>query len=143
MASGTHTIKVNYPISKVWEFVSDINKWAPLVPGYIEHIIISENKLTWKFVSDIGIMKRTLHMDVKITNWQEPTKVTFNLKGINENFTGDGSFEAVSINDTETQITGFLNITAGGMLSPAINPVLKTVIPKTTTELTQAIGRAI
>lgn len=143
MPSGKHTVVVTMSIESVWNFVSDINKWAPLVPGYIEHEIINEKELTWKFVSDIGIIKRTLHMKVDIVKWEKPTKVTFHLKGINENFEGNGYFEAISKNADETMITGFLDITAKGVLGPAINPVLQRVIPETTRELTNAIANQI
>ena len=37
MPSGTHVTELDIPIDKVWDFVSDMNRWAPLVPGYIEH----------------------------------------------------------------------------------------------------------
>ncbi|WP_085991596.1 CoxG family protein [Oceanobacillus senegalensis] len=140
MPNGKYTTEIHTSIDRVWNFVSDINNWAPLVPGYIEHKIINDKQSTWKFVSDIGIIKRTLHMKIDITMWQEPTKVTFNLTGLNENFSGKGYFEAGSITDSKTSITGFLDITAKGVLGPAINPVLKTVIPKTATELTSEIA---
>ncbi|WP_067726991.1 CoxG family protein [Oceanobacillus damuensis] len=143
MASGKHTVPVERPIETVWDFVSNINNWAPLVPGYIEHKIIDDKQSTWKFVSDIGVIKRTLHMKVTITNWQEPTKVTFDLKGINEKFTGSGYFEAEQITDTSTSITGYLEIKPGGLLAPAIKPALKSVIPKTTKGLTEAIATEV
>lgn len=140
MPSGKHQVEVNQSIESVWKFVSDINNWAPLVPGYMEHEIISEKQLTWKFVSDIGIMKRTLHMKVDIIEWEEPTKVTFLLQGINEKFDGNGYFEAHKLNQNKTTITGFLDITAQGMLGPAINPVLHRIIPETAKDLTDAIA---
>lgn len=143
MPIGSHSVQVDCPIEEVWSFVKDINNWAPLVPGYIEHKIINENKSTWKFVSDIGIMKRTLHMEVDITEWQEPTKVPFNLKGINEKFAGTGYFEAEKITDMSTKVTGNLDIKAGGLRGRAINLVLKSVIPKTATDLTVAVSNEI
>jgi len=143
MPNGKHIVQVGQPIEVVWDFVSDINNWAPLVPGYIEHKIINDNQSTWKFVSDIGVIKRKLHMKVDITDWDEPTKVTFNLKGINENFKGSGYFEAEKISESSTNITGFLEINPGGVLAPVIKPALKTVIPQTATGLTKAIANEI
>ncbi|RKQ28430.1 CoxG family protein [Oceanobacillus halophilus] len=143
MANGKHTVVLNVPIQTVWDFVSDINNWAPLVPGYIEHKIMNDSHSTWKFVSDIGFMKKTLHMKNNITKWEEPTKVTFLLEGLNENFSGSGFFEAKPVNDTTTKITGQLDITAGGFLAPAINPALKSVIPKTASELTNAVAEKV
>ncbi len=42
MCSHIHRIEVNAPIPIVWKFVSSIDRWAPLVPGYIEHEILNE-----------------------------------------------------------------------------------------------------
>ncbi|WP_010651366.1 CoxG family protein [Oceanobacillus massiliensis] len=143
MPNGKHTVQVDRPIDAVWDFVSDINNWAPLVPGYIEHEIINEKQSTWKFVSDIGVIRRKLYMKVNITEWREPTKVTFDLKGINEKFSGSGYFEAEKVTDSSTLITGYLEIKPGGVLAPALKPALRSVLPKTAAGLTEAIANQI
>lgn len=88
MPAGTHTVELPVGIEEIWNFVSEMNKWAPLVPGYIEHEIINENESTWSFKGDLGFMKKTVKLKVDITEWKEPTTVTFNLKGISDNFKG-------------------------------------------------------
>ena len=143
MPAGTHSIEIDVPIQKIWEFIEDMNKWAPLVPGYIEHQILNERQSTWKFKGDIGIMQKTVSLKIDITEWIAPTKVTFDLKGISENFTGNGYFEAEAISDTKTKMTGNLDITAGGLMGPMINAVLKNFVPKTAEELSEAIANKI
>jgi len=140
MASKVYSMRVNAPIEGVWRFISDIDHWAPLVPGYIEHEIINEKESTWTFKSDIGIMKKKIQLKVDITNWIEPTTVTFNLAGINEKFKGSGSFEAKVIDKNQTLMTGSLNIEAQGALAKMVNSVLKTNVPEMTQELTEAVG---
>lgn len=140
MARGTHSVELNIPIETIWEFVSDMNKWAPLVPGYVEHDIRSEKQSTWKFKGEVGKMQKKVNLQIDITKWQEPTKITFDLKGLNENVAGDGYFEAEALSPTTTRMTGNIDITAGGLLGPMVNPILKTYVPKTTTELTDAIA---
>lgn len=61
MASCTHQAEVNIPIEAIWSFVSDIGNWAPLVPGYIAHEVLSDKESTWSFKSDIGIIKKKLN----------------------------------------------------------------------------------
>lgn len=143
MPEGKHSIDINVPIERVWEFVSSINNWAPLVPGYITHEIINENESTWEFKGDLGFMKKTVKLKVDITEWREPNLVTFNLTGTSDNFKGDGYFEAEKIDDISTKMTGSLNITAGGAMGPMINSILKSFVPKTAEELTTAVANEI
>lgn len=138
-----HIVKSDIPIEKVWSFVSDMNHWAPLVRGYLDHSILNDRQSTWEFKGNVGIVQKTIRLKIDITEWLEPTKVVFNLTGLNENFTGNGYFVARSLGGRQTEITGFLEITANGLMGPMINSVLKSFIPKTTKELTEAIVHKI
>jgi len=143
MPAGTHTVELDVGIQDIWNFVSDMDRWAPLVPGYIEHEIISDEQSTWTFKGDIGIMQKTVKLQIDITKWDEPTTVTFDLTGLNENFGGNGYFEAESISEDRTKMTGHLDITAKGMMGPMINAILKNFVPKTAEELTMAVANQI
>ncbi|WP_078549791.1 CoxG family protein [Litchfieldia alkalitelluris] len=143
MPTGTYEVELNIPINSIWEFVSDMNNWAPLVPGYIEHTILNETQSTWAFIGDIGVMKKKINLHIDINEWQGPNLVSFGLKGVNENFSGTGYFKAVALSDSHTKMIGHLDITAAGMLGPLVNPALKSFVPKTATELTDNIARKI
>ncbi|HLR15506.1 MAG TPA: SRPBCC family protein [Bacillota bacterium] len=143
MPSGTTEVVLDLPIENIWDFVSDMDKWAPLVPGYIEHEIISDMQSTWTFKGDIGIMQKTVKLQVDIKEWIEPTTVTFDLTGLNENFAGNGYFQADALSDHQTKMTGNLDITAKGMMGPMINAILKNFVPKTAEDLTNRIAEEI
>lgn len=143
MPIGIHTITLPVSIEKIWSFVSDVDKWAPLVPGYIEHQIINDRQSTWAFKSDLGLMKKTIKMRIDIKEWVEPTKVTFYLMGLSENFGGSGYFEAEAVGDHMTKMTGCLDITARGAMGPMVNTVLKSFVPKTAAELSEVIAARI
>lgn len=143
MPQGIHDIELDLPISTIWEFVSVMDKWAPLVPGYISHEIINDRQSTWTFMGDIGIMKKKVSLKIDITEWIEPSTVKFNLTGINENFAGEGYFLAEALGEQRTKMTGSLDITAKGVMGPMINTILKTFVPKTTTDLAEAIANRI
>src|SRR5690625_2826499 len=143
MPAGTHTVELDVGIQDIWNFVSDMDRWAPLVPGYIEHEIISDEQSTWTFKGDIGIMQKTVKLQIDITEWTEPSLVTFDLKGLNENFSGDGYFEAETISDSKTKMSGNLDITAQGMMGPMVNSILKSFVPKTAQQLTDAVADEI
>lgn len=139
MPGGSFSKEVDVPIEVVWGFVSDMNKWAPLVPGYIEHKVLNEKQSTWKFKGDVGKLQKTVTMRIDIIEWKRPTTVRFTLTGLSENVTGKGYFEARTITDFQTEMTGNLNITAKGLMGPVINPILKTLVPKAVRRLTESI----
>lgn len=143
MPNGSHTANITVPIEEVWNFVSSINNWAPLVPGYINHELINDNESTWEFKGDLGFMKKTVKLKVDITEWREPGLVTFNLTGMSDNFKGDGYFKAEKADDQSTNMTGYLDITAAGAMGPMVNAILKNFVPQTAEDLTKAVAGEI
>lgn len=140
MPSGMYQVEVDLPIQTVWEFVKDMDNWAPLIPGYIQHRRYTNRQSSWEFNSIIGFIKKRISLMVTIKEWVEPTKVSFNLKGINEKFTGEGFFLAEAIAPNKTRITGLLEITASGPMGPLVNQALKSYLPKITEEFVTAIA---
>lgn len=143
MYSHIHRIEVNAPIYMVWKFVCSIDRWAPLVPGYIEHEILNERESMWKFKSEHGMMKKMIQLKVVITNWIEPNKVTFDLKSMNEKLHGNGYFEATQLSNNKTSMAGFIELIASGTWAKMVNPLLKTNIPIIIEELTKNVGHEI
>lgn len=143
MPSGMQQVVLDVPIERVWNFVKNMDHWAPLVPGYIRHEKLNNRQSTWEFYSDIGFMKKKVSLMVTIKEWQEPTRVTFDIKGLNENFTGKGYFQAESLGETKTRMIGYLDIMAEGIMGMMVNNILKTSIPEMTKELTDNIALKI
>ncbi|MBW8347859.1 SRPBCC family protein [Bacillus sp. IITD106] len=140
MPSGMHQVEVDLPIHKVWIFVKDMDNWAPLIPGYIQHRKFTNRQSIWKFYSDIGIIKKKTSLMVTIKEWIKPTKVTFDLKGESGKLSGGGYYLAEEIGKNKTRITGFLHITAKGAMGRMVNEVLKSYVPKVTEEMATAIA---
>ena len=88
-------------------------------------------------------MQKIVKLQIDITEWREPTLVTFDLKGLNENFAGEGYFQADAISESKTKMTGNLDIASKGMMAPMINTILKNFVPKTAEDLTKAIAAEI
>ncbi|MDF9761200.1 carbon monoxide dehydrogenase subunit G [Peribacillus simplex] len=143
MSEGLHSIILPVPIRTVWGFVSSINRWAPLVPGYIKHEMINDGTLIWEFKSDLGLMKKKIKLEVNILEWNEPDKVTFKLKGLNEKFEGHGYFLAEQCGSGQTKMTGCLAITAKGAKAPIVNALLKTYVPQMIIEFSEAIAQSL
>ncbi|WML48754.1 SRPBCC family protein [Neobacillus sp. PS3-34] len=140
MTSAKNEVIINQPIAVIWDFVKEMDNWAPLVPGYISHEKVNERQSQWTFREDVGILKKKVTMLITIKEWIEPTKVTFDLKGINENMTGKGYFLAEALDKNKTKMSGYLEMTAEGPLAGIINAVLKTSVPKKGEEMTAAIS---
>jgi len=140
MPSGMHQEMINLPIEVVWGFVKDMDNWAPLVPGYIQHEKLSESLSTWEFKSDIGILKKKVSLLVEIKEWKVPTRVSFDLTGVSDKYAGGGYFEAEALGKNSTKMTGFLDVTASGAMGGMVNSLLKTAIPKAAEEMGAAIA---
>jgi carbon monoxide dehydrogenase subunit G len=79
--------------AKVWEFVKDMGNWAPFIMGYQSHQVIDDDRSQWTVKGELGAFARTVRLDVNITEWVPPSRVTFELQGVTESFQGSGSVE--------------------------------------------------
>ena len=139
MPRALHNGEIALNDEVVWEFLKDYNNWAPLVSGYIGHDVQSDSQFTWIFSADLGFTKKTIKLQVDISELVSPTDVKFQLKGLSDNFSGNGYFKAAAKAET-TEITGCLDLSAGGMMGMMINSVLESFMPKMTQELVDAIS---
>ncbi|MCR8847304.1 SRPBCC family protein [Rossellomorea sp. SC111] len=143
MGKGIHQVNVHASRSDVWRFIQDINAWAPLVPGYKEHTIYSDNQSTWKFTVHYGMVTKKIHVNVIITDWKEPSEVKFTLHGINQRFTGAGFFKADEGNTDVTRMTGSLAIESTSPVAKFLQHAFDKMVAELTRELTIAMGEAI
>ena len=91
MPEVEYTTVVNLPPEKVWDFVKDMNNWAPFLTGYQKHEILSETDSIWTLKGDVGVLARTVELKAHITEWNGPERVSFTLLGINELVDGGGT----------------------------------------------------
>jgi carbon monoxide dehydrogenase subunit G len=143
MVRGIYHVNVHASQSHVWEFIRDMNAWAPLVPGYKEHTILSDVQSTWKFTIHYGVVNKKVHVKVLVTEWKEPTQVKFILRGINQKFTGEGFFKAEKVNTFITAMTGCLKIESTSSLAKILESTFDKMVHELTRELTDAVGEAI
>ncbi|HWL23589.1 MAG TPA: SRPBCC family protein [Ureibacillus sp.] len=142
MATGTHTVELPVDIKVVWDYVSDLEKWATAVPAYKEHEIINEEESIWTFEGNVKGIKKTIQAQVNITEWNEPSNIKFELTGISDKFTGSGHFTAEEVNG-KTIMTCTVEVNAGGISGAVLTPIIKWAVPKVTTRLTESIARKI
>ncbi|MGN1402269.1 MAG: CoxG family protein [Bacillus sp. (in: firmicutes)] len=141
MPSGKETIVIQARQETVWDFVKDLDCFAPLIPGYTAHEVINEYEGTWEFVGDFGFMKKKIKMKVDHIVRIEPSSITFDLKGLNESVEGEAKFEVEAIDGKSSRLTGFMEMSGGGFMAGMINGVLKSFVPESTETLVKAIGQ--
>ena len=122
MPNVDYTAVIDVPRATVWEFVKDINNWAPLAKGYQSHEIVSDTESLWTVKGDIGPISRVTKFEVTITEWLDGDKVGFTLKGLNESITGEGAINLADTNGgSGTEIRGDALLEFGGSIGPIIN----------------------
>ena len=142
MAASTHTEVVNVKEEVLWSFIEKKEEWAKLIPGYLHHELVSDSEMIWVFEGDFGIIKKPVKVSLKVTQVEENKKLAFSLEGLSDNINGEGYFEMES-QEGHFAFTGQLKMKAGGFLAAMINPVLENYVPKTTTDLVQAMAKHI
>jgi len=140
MATGMHQVKLNLSIDQVFHFIRDMDNWAPLIPGYKEHTMINNQESIWKIHGDLGVIERTVSLQVTITEWSEPSNIHFEISALQGACQGEGYFHAKSLTDSKTEMTGFLRMKVVGMKGAIVNPVLKTLLPKAGRDFTEAVA---
>lgn len=92
MAEHEHRVETSLPIDVLWDFVREMDHWAPYLTGYQQHEKHSETESTWTLKGDVGVLARTVTFAVVVTQWSGPDLVRFSLEGKNEPLTGEGEF---------------------------------------------------
>ncbi len=101
MPEVTYKTVMNLDVHKIWDFVQDMNNWAPMLTGYQEHEIDTDTHSVWTLKGDVGVLSRKVRLDVNITEWNGPERVEFTLTGLNEQVEGDGTFEMAPVDGAE------------------------------------------
>jgi carbon monoxide dehydrogenase subunit G len=92
MAETEFSTTARISVDTIWEFVKEMDNWAPLLTGYQSHEKENDDDSIWVLKGDIGVMSRTLKFKVHVSEWAGPDRVTFELKGLNEEMEGGGVF---------------------------------------------------
>jgi carbon monoxide dehydrogenase subunit G len=91
--AAEYSTSAKLPVEVIWDFVKEMDNWAAFVTGYQSHRKESETDSVWVLKGDVGVLARRLEFRVHIAEWAGPSRVRFELKGLNEPLEGSGSFE--------------------------------------------------
>lgn len=138
-----YSMIIDAPINWVWDFLQDFSHWAPIVPGYVSHEVISREKSNWVYITDLGIIKKKFEFELEILSLTPPRSMTFQVNGLNEGFTGHGSIEVRKLKSDRTFINATLDLQPTGNFAKIIKPLIKSNPPKITQEFKEAVTARI
>lgn len=92
MPEAEYATTSRLPVQTIWDFVRDMDHWAPLLTGYQSHEKQGPDDSLWVLKGDVGVLSRTVKFRVHVTEWAGPSRVCFALEGVNEPLKGEGSF---------------------------------------------------
>ena len=117
-----YTTTIDVPRANVWDFVKDIDNWAPFTRGYQEHEQVNDRESVWTVKGDIGPISRVTKFHVEITEWVDGERVGFRLKGLNESISGEGAIHLTDVNASAgTEVRGEALLEFGGSMGPIVN----------------------
>jgi carbon monoxide dehydrogenase subunit G len=93
VAEAEYSTTARLRVETIWDFVREMDHWAPMVTGYQGHVKESENDSVWTLKGDVGVLARVVRFRVHVTEWAGPSRVRFLLEGLNEPMKGEGLFE--------------------------------------------------
>jgi carbon monoxide dehydrogenase subunit G len=102
MPQVEYTTKVAISCDAIWDFVKDMNNWAPFLTGYQRHEILSGTDSIWTLKGDVGVLARVVNLRAHVTEWNGPARVSFTLTGLNELVEGGGTLEMAPIAEGTT-----------------------------------------
>lgn len=97
MPEVEHSTTIAASLPDVWNFVEDMDNWAPFLTGYQRHEKLNKDESIWVVKGELSGLTRTAEFKVQVTEWNEPTRVTFVMEGLQEPVTGSGEFIATDL----------------------------------------------
>lgn len=143
MPEVTYATTMKAPRADVWEFVHDMNNWAPFTRGYQSHEVINDRESVWTVKGDLGPISRVTKFHVTITEWIEGEKVSFTVRGLNEPINGRGAITIADGEAASTLIHGNATIEMGGALGPVVNELIVPFVEEGADELVTKIVIAV
>lgn len=141
MPEVKHSKQMNVPVSEVWDFVKNMDNWAPFLMGYVGHKTINEKESEWKLKSTILGVTYSFQMKVMITEWEEEAKVGFELNGMTHPVKGGGLVTLKGDkNGNSTDVSFSISLNGKGLAAPVVNRVVAPLLEPMARELLDKIN---
>jgi carbon monoxide dehydrogenase subunit G len=125
-----HSLLIEAPIARVWEYVEDMRRWANLLPGCQECIVENLEDSRWILKVGTGGLVRTVNALVHVEQWAGPGRVDFSYKLEGDPVEGSGSYLASEMSPTQTEVTLQVRVQGGGPLAPMWEAISRPLLPR-------------
>lgn len=118
MIETEQSIAIGVGIDAVWTYVSDLQRWAAIMPGYREFEPIDADDSRWVLKVGVGGLVRTVKVLVHVERWDGPGRVDFAYRLEGDPVQGSGAYTARALGPHETEITLKVQVVGGGPMAP-------------------------
>jgi carbon monoxide dehydrogenase subunit G len=129
MIETEQTVVIDAPLGDVWNYVSDIQRWAALMPGMRECEVIDASDSKWTIKVGVGGLVRTVRVNVHVDQWDGPERVFFSYKLDGDPVQGGGTYVAKAIGPSQTEIVLNVRVEGGGPMAPMWEAMGKPLLP--------------
>ena len=130
MIEAQHSLVIDSGIDAVWDYVQDIGKWASLFPGCRDCEIIDEHNSRWLIKVGAGGMVKTVHVLVRVDNWDGPGRVDFSFNLESEPVVGSGAYIASRKGDVATEVGLQVRVEGSGQMAQRWEAMSRPLLPQ-------------
>ncbi len=129
MIDTEQSITIDRGIAQIWEYVRDMRRWAAMMPGMRDYMIIDEDNSRWTLKVGVGGMVRTVFVGVHVDRWAGPGRVDFSYQLEGDPVSGGGCYSAVSRSVSETDITLQIRVEGSGPMAAMWEAMGRPLLP--------------
>lgn len=129
MIETEQTVVIDAALSDVWNYVSDIQRWAALMPGMRECEVVDESDSKWTIKVGVGGLVRTVRVNVHVDQWDGPSQVFFSYRLDGDPVQGGGTYVAKAVGPSQTEIALKVHVEGGGPMAPMWEAMGKPLLP--------------
>lgn len=130
MIETEQTVVIDAAIGDVWDYVSDIQRWAALMPGMRECEVIDASDSKWTIKVGVGGLVRTVKVNVHVDRWDGPGRVLFSYRLDGDPVQGGGTYTATALGTRQTEIVLNVRVEGGGPMAPMWEAMGKPLLPQ-------------
>ncbi len=130
MIETAQSLVIDSSIDKVWEYVQDMRRWANLLPGCKECVVMDPENSRWILKIGAAGLVRTVNALVHVDRWEGPGRVDFSYKLEGDPVEGSGSYTATEQDPDHSEVTLQVRVTGSGPLAPMWEAISKPLLPR-------------
>lgn len=117
-------------LTQVWDFASDMRRWADLMPGMREFAMIDADNSVWTLKVGVGGLVRTVKVHVHVDEWAGPQSVRFSYRLEGDPVQGGGWYRAMASGPAQTEVTLHVEVVGSGPLAPMWEAMGRPLLPQ-------------